>query len=708
MRSALPALLRCSVLGTLAASASAQLIATVNDTRDLPDHDLSDGVIDADSSLPGEQRTLRAILEHVNAYGGAWRVILPAQTLVLTRWGADDACHWGDLDIFGAGLSYLSIEGVSGVSALDASGFGTSPATADRLFDIHPSVSQNTTLRIEGVRLLFGSRPGATFAGGGIQHRSTATLELDNVDIGTCNSGNGGGIYTSGPLAMQGGSISSCSASVDGGALHVAGGGSASLTDVDVLSNQAVQYGGGVFVAPGASFDGALSRISSNSATEGGGVRTRGAGSLLNCALIGNTANSGSGSGGNISLRSSGAPLPASLLIDGCTLGAGSAAAGAGLYVGVLTVANVARSSFELNVAGTLGGGLSNFGSCTVLDSTFSNNQADSGGGVHNFRELALRNCTISANSAAQNGGGLNLSGLNGDRCTIDACTIAGNQAAVGGGVHREGAFGAPLAELKNTFLASNRSTLTGTWENSAGGYPFSSHGFNVDTDGTCALGAGNYSGTILNPLYAGLAALQFNGGPTRTHALLTCSAAHCRADTAHIDGTSNDFDQRGMLRDSPPDVGAFDGPSIAFASYCTSGTTTNGCNATISSTGMFYSGGPCTLEIHVADVEGQKQGLIFYGVSGPLATSWGGGSTSWLCVKSPTQRTGIQNSGGAAGACNGSFQLDFGSWAAAHPGALGSPFPFGASIWAQAWFRDPPSPKTTNLSDAIEVRICP
>jgi hypothetical protein len=708
MRHSVLPLLRGAVLALASASASAQLITTVNDTRDLPDHDLADGVIDADSALVGEQRTLRATLEHIGAYGGAWRVILPAQTLVLTRWGADEACHWGDLDIFGAGLSFLSIEGVSGASALDASGFGTSPATADRIFDVQPSVPQAAALAIKDVRLVFGSRPGANFAGGAIQHRSPATLELQNVDIAQCDSGNGGGLYASGPLTMQGGSIAQCSASIDGGAAHFAGGSSATFTGADVQSNTAAQYGGGVFVAPGASFDASLVQISNNSATEGGGVRTRGAASLLDCALIGNIANGGTGSGGNLSLRSSGAPLPSTLLVDRCVIGAGSASAGAGLYIGLSTTALVLRSSFELNIASTLGGGLSNFGSCSVYDSTFSDNHADSGGGVHNFRQLALRNCTFSANRAAQNGGGLNLSGLNGDRCTLDACTVVGNQAAVGGGVHREGAFGAPLAEIKNTFLAANRSTLTGTWQNSAGTYPFSSHGFNVDTDGTCGLGAGNYSGSVGAPLYAGLGPLQFNGGPTRTHALLYCSAANCRADGAHIDGTSNAFDQRGVLRDSPPDVGAFDAPAVTLAPYCTPGTTTSGCQASISASGMFSSGGPCNLELHVANVEGQRQGLIFYGVSGPQAAPWGGGSTSWLCVKAPTQRTGTQNSGGVAGACNGSFQLSFGVWILAHPGALGSPFPLGGSIWAQAWFRDPPAPKTTNLSDAIELPICP
>jgi hypothetical protein len=691
--------------------ATAQMLITVNDTRDLADGDLLDGVVDAEVLVPGQQRTLRAAIEQACSWGGAFRIVLPAQTLVLSRFGADELCHWGDLDIFsaGAGLSQMVIEGTPGLSVLDASGFGVSSSTADRVFDVQPSVGAGAQIVIRNVRLQFGLRPGASFAGGGIQHRGGALLELENVDIVSCSSGNGGGIYAGGPLSMTDGSLAQCSASIDGGGLFVAAGASATLWDVDVNDNAAAQYGGGAALATGAALSAGNCFISMNDALEGGGVRSRGALTLTQTALIGNIAAGGTGSGGNVSLRDSQSlSAPSTLGMGGCTLGAGSAANGAGLFVGLNTTANVFATSFELNVATALGGGLCNQGTATVDDSTFSDNEASSGGGAHNFRTLALKKCTVSANRASQNGGGLNLSGLNGARCTIDACTIAGNRALDGGGVYRDGQFGAPVVEIKNTLLAENRRANTGQWQNSAGTYPFASSGFNVDTDGTCALGAGSHAGTIAFPLYAGLGPLQSNGGPTRTHALLYCSAAHCRGDVAHMDGTNNDYDQRGFLRDLPRDVGAFDSPVLTLTPYCTAGTTSSGCVPSISAQGMFYASAPCTLQIDVHQVEGQKQGVIFYGVSGPSALPWGPGSTSWLCVKSPTQRTGAQNSGGAAGACNGSFQLAFGSWLSTHPGALGAPFVQGTTIYAQAWFRDPPAPKTTNLSDAIAIPMCP
>ena len=105
--------------------------------------------------------------------------------------------------------------------------------------------------------------------------------------------------------------------------------------------------------------------------------------------------------------------------------------------------------------------------------------------------------------------------------------------------------------------------------------------------------------------------------------------------------------------------------------------------------------------------VEGQKSGIIFYGVSGPSASGWGP-SSSILCVKPPTQRTPGQSSGGTSGACDGLFTLDWNAYVAANPTALGAPFGPGDSVWVQGWFRDPPSPKTTSLSNGLTFTLLP
>jgi hypothetical protein len=141
---------------------------------------------------------------------------------------------------------------------------------------------------------------------------------------------------------------------------------------------------------------------------------------------------------------------------------------------------------------------------------------------------------------------------------------------------------------------------------------------------------------------------------------------------------------------------------------YCTAGTSTNGCNASINASANPSASlaSPCL--ISVANVEGQKSGLIFYSVSGQNAQPWSTGSTSFLCVKSPTQRTPTQTTGGTPSACDGTLSLDWNAYQSANPGSLGNPFSAGDQVWAQAWYRDPPAPKTTNLSNAIEMTMLP
>ena len=140
---------------------------------------------------------------------------------------------------------------------------------------------------------------------------------------------------------------------------------------------------------------------------------------------------------------------------------------------------------------------------------------------------------------------------------------------------------------------------------------------------------------------------------------------------------------------------------------YCTAGTTTNGCVPAISGTGDASASAGSGFTLSIADVEGQKSGLLFYGVTGAKATPWGAG-TSYLCIEAPLKRMSTQNSGGTVGACDGVFVEDWNAYIAAHPAALGQPFVGGETVWAQGWFRDPPAPKSTNLSDALVFQLFP
>ncbi|MCY3003552.1 MAG: immunoglobulin domain-containing protein [Planctomycetota bacterium] len=148
-----------------------------------------------------------------------------------------------------------------------------------------------------------------------------------------------------------------------------------------------------------------------------------------------------------------------------------------------------------------------------------------------------------------------------------------------------------------------------------------------------------------------------------------------------------------------------FDTPAGPI-SYCTAGTTTNGCNALISASANPSASLATACTLTVANVEGQKVGLVFYSVSGLNNAPWNG--SSFLCVKAPTQRTATQNAGGLAGVCDGQMVLDWNAYQSSNPGALGNPFAAGMKVWAQGWFRDPPAPGTTNLSNAVELTVLP
>jgi hypothetical protein len=145
-----------------------------------------------------------------------------------------------------------------------------------------------------------------------------------------------------------------------------------------------------------------------------------------------------------------------------------------------------------------------------------------------------------------------------------------------------------------------------------------------------------------------------------------------------------------------------------AYFNYCTAGTSTNGCVATIGGAGAFSASASSGFVVSVQNVEGQKQGILFFGITGPSAQPWFGGSSSYKCVKAPLQRMSSQNSQGTAGLCDGAFSDDVLVYFTNFPTALGAPLAAGQLYNFQAWYRDPPAPSTTNLSDALQATCAP
>ncbi len=153
-------------------------------------------------------------------------------------------------------------------------------------------------------------------------------------------------------------------------------------------------------------------------------------------------------------------------------------------------------------------------------------------------------------------------------------------------------------------------------------------------------------------------------------------------------------------------DVGGGSNPTT-FCPAQTPGSS-SGCLPTIAATGNPNVGQNNNCVITVSNVEGQKSRIIFYGVAGTTVNVWCLGGNSFLCVKAPTQRTLGQNSGGTTGQCDGSLTLDWNAFQNANPISLGNPFSAGQHAYVQGWFRDPPSCRTTFLSEGLDMTYVP
>lgn len=208
-----------------------------------------------------------------------------------------------------------------------------------------------------------------------------------------------------------------------------------------------------------------------------------------------------------------------------------------------------------------------------------------------------------------------------------------------------------------------------------------------------------------VSPLLSGTYAQEFGSWPSGLHGIDTTPLALIPALpgtwTLHVydwckAAGSGSFDGWQLCATLPP----------APTTYCTPGTSGAGCTALLSATDNPSVSEQSAPLIAATQVEGQRPGLIFYSISGRAEASWN--ASSFLCVKSPTQRTGTQASGGNVDQCDGEFVLDWNDFQRNHPNALGRPWFAGDKVFVQAWFRDPPAGKSTTLSNALELTYLP
>ena len=240
-----------------------------------------------------------------------------------------------------------------------------------------------------------------------------------------------------------------------------------------------------------------------------------------------------------ISVAGSGA-----LMLDTVTLSGGSGAnAGAIQNAGNLTLHN----TIITNNYGQNSGGIINQNTLTVTSSLFvGNSSSGNAGAIFNYSGTALlSNTTISGNSSAFGGGFNNDASFAAKPAaiaTFDHCTMSGNSATFSG----------------QNFLNQNdaqltlKATLINGSDNCQGNAPTIDGGLNFGSDGSC-------TGTA--PLTGIDAVLRNNGGPSMTLALLPGSSA------IDIGGACGLADQRGLLRDSHCDSGAFEYLDTIFVS---------------------------------------------------------------------------------------------------------------------------------------------
>jgi hypothetical protein len=144
-----------------------------------------------------------------------------------------------------------------------------------------------------------------------------------------------------------------------------------------------------------------------------------------------------------------------------------------------------------------------------------------------------------------------------------------------------------------------------------------------------------------------------------------------------------------------------------AISTYCTAGISASGCAAALTSTGVPSVSAGSGFTIDASNVEGQKDGLYFYGFNGAQANPWGNG-TSYQCIVPPVIRTPVMSGTGTVGLCDGSLSRDLATyWATAAPAKVPSA---GLHVNLQLWYRDPGSTsnQSTSLSDGLEFMACP
>ncbi|MCA9967559.1 MAG: hypothetical protein KC423_25090 [Anaerolineales bacterium] len=324
-----------------------------------------------------------------------------------------------------------------------------------------------------------------------------------------------------------------------------------------VITGGHAEVGGGILVHGGLLHMDHSTVTGNEADTSGGGIAAKGGGFVLalQSTITGNEA--GQFGGGILAENNSVAWSKYSSITENTAVYGGGGTASVGdaiLIIGASTV-----SGNEASGADSAGGGvlsLENTGSSKygtfIFNSTIANNEAGFGGGIGNYSAgTAVLASTVAGNTAHQEGGGIwNNSGF----VDLYSSIVAGNDATIG-------------AEIANHDSIDSQDNLFGH-----SGVSNSDALAGFTPDGTDFLATSDENNVALGNIMDTSGSnprLRDNGGPTLTIALVPGSPA--------IDGSGDDrtgetyvsLDQRGFVRDSNADIGAFEFGSEPLPATC-------------------------------------------------------------------------------------------------------------------------------------------
>jgi CSLREA domain-containing protein len=278
-----------SVVPSLTRPAHA-LTFTVNTTADDPDATPNDDRCET----AGGDCSLRAAIQQANATAGADEIELPAGIYSLVTPGTgENAAATGDLDV----TEDLIIRGAGASTTIINGGL------LDRIFEIDPARVGGVEMEISGVTIQDGS---LRDPGGAILNNGTLSLAGVAVSDSTAVDGDGGGIFSRGPLT---------------------------LTNVLINGNRATSDGGGIF--SGGMLTITNSTISGNTAgASGGGIENRGILSLSNSTIASNSAGARAGGIVNTPAQANRATLRGTIIADNTPTNCASPMTSAGHNLG--------------------------------------------------------------------------------------------------------------------------------------------------------------------------------------------------------------------------------------------------------------------------------------------------------------------------------------------------------------------------------------